>query len=334
MKNKIMIIGGHGKVGQYITRELKNCNLVLAGRNEEKMKNFLGKENIQAEIYKMDIDNIDLSKMEGVSCVIVCVDQQNTTLVEFCDKHAIDYMDVTANSDYIEKIQRLQLQGTSRILLGVGLAPGLTNLLAEKFVNIYPSAETIDIQIILGLGDKHGDAAIKWTLDNFMKDYSHKTLGKIKPFERKSAVKTNQKRLRTYNFNFVDQHMLNQKYEDKSFTTFLGFDLSSITAFVYGAKQIGVLKLLNNKKVYHFAESFLRNPKFGTDIFLVAIHSGGQVLCASGHDEGRFTGLIAAEAAKRIVTMDLKKGLLGISDIISVEEVEKNKLFGLIFTTS
>jgi short subunit dehydrogenase-like uncharacterized protein len=34
---KIMIIGGHGKVGQFITKELKNYSLILAGRNEEKM---------------------------------------------------------------------------------------------------------------------------------------------------------------------------------------------------------------------------------------------------------------------------------------------------------
>ena len=168
-KNKIMIVGGHGKVGQYITRELKGHNLILVGRKEEKIRKFLEKEKIPAEICEMDINNIDFTKMQNVFCVIVCVDQDNTLLVEYCDKNAIDYMDVTANSEYIERIQQLQLRGTSRILLGIGLAPGLTNLLAEKFVSLYPSAEKIEIQLILGLGEKHGDAAIRWTLDNFLK---------------------------------------------------------------------------------------------------------------------------------------------------------------------
>lgn len=333
IKDRIMIIGGHGKVGQYVARELRNYNLILAGRDEEKIKRFLDKEKIKAEVCKMDINNIDFANMQGICFVIVCVDQKNTLLLEFCDEHGIDYMDVTANSEYIEKIQHLRLRGTSRILLGVGLAPGLTNLLAEKFVSMYPLAENIKIQLILGLGEKHGDAAIKWTLDNFLKEYHHKTLGQIRPFELKSIVKISQKRLRTYNFNFVDQHMLNKKYTDKNFTTYLGFDLSRVTAFIYGAKSIGLLGLLKYRTIYYIAETLLRKPKFGSDIFIASITSGEQEICAYGHEEGRFTGLIAAEAAKRLVTMDLKKGLLGISDIISVEELANNKLFGLKFIT-
>ncbi len=331
-KDKIMIIGGHGKVGQYITRALKSYNLVLVGREEKKIKGFLDKEKIQAEVYEIDIDNIDFAKLRNVSCVIVCVDQESTRLVEFCDQHTIDYMDITANSEYIEKIKQLQLKGTSRILLGVGLAPGLTNLLAERFVSRYPSVETIELRLVLGLGERHGDAAIKWTLDNFLKSYSHKTLGEISPFKLKSTVKSEQKKLQTYNFNFVDQHMLNQKYLNKKFTTYLGFDQSSITTLIYIAKKIGLLSLLKLKKVYQIAETFLRNPKFGTDVFIVSVKSGEKVLVASGHGEGRFTGLIAAEVAKRLLTIDLKKGILEISNIISIDEVAQNELMGLTFT--
>ena len=125
---------------------------------------------------------------------------------------------------------------------------------------------------------------------------------------------------------------MNQTYADKSFTTYLGFDKSSVTALIYGIKKIGLLELLKFKKFYHIAENILKNPKFGTDLFIVSIQSGEKKLCALGHDEGRFTGLIASEAAKRIVTMDLRKGMLGISDIISVEEVADNEGFGLTFS--
>lgn len=328
-KNKIMIIGGHGKVGQSITKELQHYPLILAGRSKDKIRSFLDKEKIQAEICSMDIHHIDFTKLNGVGWVIVCVDQENTKLVEFCDAHGIDYMDVTANSEYIEKIQQLKLQGTSRILLGVGLAPGLTNLLAEKFIMMHPSADTINIEVILGLGEKHGEAAIQWTLDNFLKGYSHKTLGRIQPFTQKSAILTGKKRLGTYNFNFVDQHMLNLKYKGKTFTTYLGFDQSFATDVIYMANKFRLIRLLKYKRIYRMAESILRNPKYGTDIFMVTVQSGETSIRAWGHDEGRFTGLIAAEAAKRMATMELKKGLLDISDVIQVEEVADNKLFGL-----
>ena len=201
---KIMIIGGHGKVGQSITKELKNYCLILAGRNEEKMKRFIQKEQLKAEICVMDILHIDFALLQNVGWIIVCVDQENTLLVEYCDKNGIDYMDVTANSEYIDKIRRLELNGTSKILLGIGLAPGLTNLLAEQL---------------------------------------------------------------------------------------------------------------------------LRNPKFGSDIFIVSIQSGKKSLYAWGHDEGRFTGLIAAESAKRMADSTLKKGIMEISDIMTAEEIINNVCF-------
>ena len=329
VKNKIMIIGGHGKVGRSITRALKDHHLILVGRSKEKMRDFLAKENIQAETRTMNIDSIDFTALQDVFCVIVCVDQDSTTLVQYCDKHGINYMDVTANSEYIEKIQQLPLSGNSNILLGVGLAPGLTNLLAENFVQKHPSAKDIEIQLILGLGEKHGDAAIKWTLDNFIKDYSHKALGKLRPFTKKSSVMIHGKRLRTYNFNFVDQHMLNRAYPDKYFTTYLGFDQSFVTSFIYGLKKIGLLQLLHVKNIYSITETFFRNPKFGTDVFIASVLAQGHVLCAMGQDEGRFTGLIAGEVAKRFVSMDLKGGMLGIADVIGLDEVIENEMFGL-----
>lgn len=329
LKKKIMIIGGHGKVGQYITRELKHYNLILVGRNEDKIKRFLNKEKIQAKTCSMDIHKIDFTKLDDVGWVIVCVDQTNTKLIEFCDTHGMDYMDVTANSEYIERIQQLKLRGTSKILLGVGLAPGLTNLLAEKFIIMHPSADTINIELILGLGEKHGNAAIRWTLDNFLKSYEHKTLGYIRPFTQKNAIYTGEKNLRTYNFNFVDQHMLNRKYKDKTFTTYLGFDQSIVTKVIYMANKLRLLKLLKYKPIYHVAEEVLRNPIFGTDLFIATVQSGENAISAWGHDEGRFTGLIAAEAAKKMATKELNSGLLGISDVIRIEDVANDELFGL-----
>ncbi len=138
-----------------------------------------------------------------------------------------------------------------------------------------------------------------------------------------------QKQFYSFNFNFVDQHMLNNKYNDKIFTTYLGFDQSIITVFLYWANRLGLLRLLKYKKIYNMAEQLLRNPKIGSDIFIVSIQSGKKSLYAWGHDEGRFTGLIAAESAKRMTDPTLRKGILEISDIINIEDIVDNDLFQL-----
>ena len=75
------------------------------------------------------------------------------------------------------------------------------------------------------------------------------------------------------------------------------------------------------------AETLLRNPKIGSDIFIVSIQSGKKNLYAWGHDEGRFTGLIAAESAKRMADPTLKKGIMEISDILNIEDIVDNDLF-------
>jgi len=123
--------------------------------------------------------------------------------------------------------------------------------------------------------------------------------------------------------------MLNRAYPDKCFTTYLGFDQSLVTSLIYGLKKIGFLQLLRVKNIYGIIEMFFRNPKIGTDVFIASILSQGHVLCAMGQDEGRFSGLIAGEVAKRFVSMDLKGGLLGIADVIGLEEVVENERFGL-----
>ncbi|MBD0381473.1 hypothetical protein [Paenibacillus sedimenti] len=48
---------------------------------------------------------------------------------------------------------------------------GLTSLLARRAKNLMDETDSIDISIMLGLGDHHGKAAIEWTIDNLGMKY-------------------------------------------------------------------------------------------------------------------------------------------------------------------
>ncbi|MEC0554668.1 hypothetical protein P8853_14570 [Bacillus haynesii] len=61
----------------------------------------------------------------------------------------------------------------------VGLAPGLTNLLAQKAAQALDETSCIDIAIMLGLGDSHGKAAIEWTVDHLNMVYDVKVNGRL-----------------------------------------------------------------------------------------------------------------------------------------------------------
>ena len=97
--------------------------------------------------------------------IVLCLDLISTELVKMCLQVGIHYIDITANGDFLEELIKLNkhsLQATG--LISVGLAPGLTNLLAQQAVQDQGDVLQLDISIMLGSGEKHGPAAVDWTL--------------------------------------------------------------------------------------------------------------------------------------------------------------------------
>ena len=105
-----------------------------------------------------------------------------------------------------------QLSG-STIVLSVGLAPGLTNLLASHVKTKVEDAYHIDIFIMLGLGEEHGEAAVRWTVENLATEFwmqEGEELRKKKSFleSRKTVFPDGLGRRKGYRFNFSDQHVI------------------------------------------------------------------------------------------------------------------------------
>lgn len=317
MRNKIAVIGGHGQVGQYIVSALKDKPLVLMGRSEIKMKDFLEKKSFNFEVRVMDINQIDTSLFEDIYAVMVCVDQKTTRLAEYCEEHAILYMDVTANSDYINTLQTLNIKKTT-ILIGVGIAPGLSNLLAQKILSEHQSSE-LSLEVILGLGDQHGDEAITWTIDQMLNPYQHRYHSLMRPMHKASNLIYEGKRYPTYNFNFVDQHRLNTIQDDTQVTTYFGFDIPIATHSVAFLAKTRLIYTLKWKWVQRLLRKMMKQPKFGSDQFIVQVHNQEISYTVIGHDEAQMTGRIAGLAAKRLVENIHDKGLIDLSQVVSLE---------------
>ncbi len=61
----------------------------------------------------------------------------------------------------------------SKRVIGLGLAPGVTNLAAAAYTKKEPSAQMIVIDVLLGIGDRHGEAAVRWTFEQLNRTYIH-----------------------------------------------------------------------------------------------------------------------------------------------------------------
>ena len=184
---KILIVGGYGKVGRSIAERLAPPlpgRVAISGRSLSKAQAVAGEIGHGVEGRAIDIQAASSADaLDGVVLVIVCIDQTDTRFARQCLARAIHYIDISADYGFlshVEKLDALARQNSVTALLSVGVAPGLTNLLAARVGARMARIERIDILLELGLGDHHGQAAVEWMLDNLDTEYEVKENGRPK----------------------------------------------------------------------------------------------------------------------------------------------------------
>ncbi|BCJ94307.1 hypothetical protein acsn021_18760 [Anaerocolumna cellulosilytica] len=335
MKNKIIVVGGYGSVGQIICTELAKYfpgMVYAAGRSFQKAEAFTVKS--QGAVKPMELDvtkTLDRESIEDARLIIMCLDQLDTEFVRAVFQYGIDYIDITAGSDFlieVEKLKKEAVAGGSTALLSVGLTPGLSNLMALEASCRLDYTDSIDIAIMLGLGDKHGDAAIQWTLDNMNQEFSWINHGKT---EKASSFRDKKRfyfgenlgYMRAYRFPFSDQHTIAKTLEVPVVKTRLCFDSAIITEGIALMKKIGGLSVLKNQTVRHIVEKAMENLPFGTDKYALKVEAAGKLngksvkseLLIEGQKEAEITGIVAAASARYLYEGDYPKGIYHIEQL-------------------
>ncbi|MGS2811000.1 NAD-dependent epimerase/dehydratase family protein [Nocardia sp. MW-W600-9] len=145
----VLVLGGYGAVGAHLVRLLRarGVPVLAAGRDAARADRVL------------DVTMMDsvISALEGVSIVVNCAGVEDVRLAEECACRGIVFLEISATSDYVQALEHVE----GPVVLGVGLAPGLTTLLAVDVLSRDPGP--VDIMIGLGSGEHHGAAATAWT---------------------------------------------------------------------------------------------------------------------------------------------------------------------------
>ncbi|WP_010277107.1 saccharopine dehydrogenase NADP-binding domain-containing protein [Paenibacillus senegalensis] len=340
MRNKILVIGGHGYVGQIIVKNLLKAgidHLVIGGRNTQKMQEFVQQTRKSIAYRVMDLEaGIDSGQLDDVQMIVMCVDQKNIKLVKLCIEHKIDYVDISARSETVEAIHQLAADKEVSIITNVGLAPGVTNLMVREYLQLAGREKTkVAIDIILGIGDAHGKAAVEWTFSHINDRYA--LLGEEQEVESFTEGRSVNFFLpvgkkRTYRLNFADQHTLRREYPGVAVSTYLGFDLSLVTRILHGLKKMHLLKVLQSARFISFMQKIMGHKRFGSDVFAVKVSNGGEQdsrsLVVYGYQEARVTGEVAAFVVQKLLKSPEKFGIATISAVCSLSEV-LNKLDSL-----
>jgi len=293
---RVLVLGGYGAVGREVVAELRGHvpEIVVAGRDLAKARTVDGAIPMRIDLRHDDLEEL----LAGVDAVVMCAERENVRVAEACLRRGVHYVDVSASHEIlsgIEKLDRLAVERKATAVLSVGLAPGVTNLLAREFIaesrdgNAEPGstaseatgAGPIDIGVLVGSGE-HGPSAMEWTLDS---------LGGIGESWRMRFPEPYGVR-KVHRFPFSDQYTLSDQYAlPGRVRTGLCLDSRALTV---------LLPRLARFRDVGAVRAAARRVRAGGDGFAVAVASGGSVRAFSGRRQSRATGLAAALVVRRL----------------------------------
>ncbi len=327
----ILVAGGYGEVGRLAAAELVlrfPGRVVIAGRDHAKARAAAATlEGARARGLDLDDAASVGAALTGVGVVLACVERHDTGFVEACLRRGIHYVDVTASYAFLRRVETLQLVAdTSGVaaVVSVGLVPGVTNLLARMVTRALDRTHAVDIDVMLGLGDVHGPAAIEWTLDRMHCPYE---LGqrRVTPFTDPHRVELPPLgRRTTYAFDFPDQHVVARTLGIARVQTRLCFDSAFVTWLLGLFAAIGVLRWLRWPWLRARVARIARCLPLGSATFVTRVEAhgtrDGEPARASGlvrgEGEARATAIVAALVVERILEGEPVIGVHHIDEVV------------------
>jgi saccharopine dehydrogenase-like NADP-dependent oxidoreductase len=176
----ILIVGGYGTVGQRIAADLAPDTpgrIVVAGRSGERATAFAATLGYGARGRPIDVaDSVSIeAALDGVSLVVSCIDQREPHLLRAAIAHGLAYTDITPHLMQRRPTEAMQIDAAhtgARILLGAGLAPGISSMFARLGANQVGDVDRIESSVLLSIGDVFGPASRSYILDEIILPYT------------------------------------------------------------------------------------------------------------------------------------------------------------------
>lgn len=333
-----LVVGGYGSVGRVICRELAGSHehpdaVRVAGRDRRSAELLADRLGGHAEGVRLDVgDRASFDRvLADVDRVVVCVDQADTAFVEACIDRGVDYVDVTASDEFLRRVERLDDHASaagSTVLLSVGLAPGLTNLLAAHAAEQLDAVTSIHVGVLLGLGEAFGPAASRWTLERIGRPFEPERGdpdGPVRGFTEPRTVSFPTFGRRTaYRFDVADQHVLARTLGVPEVATRLCFDSRAVTWLASALARSGTFpRLLDAVGPDRLARSLEAVP-IGSGEFAIVVAVSGTIDASAryrsasntGSEQSRATGLVAARTVEILASDELPSGVHHSHEVI------------------
>ena len=286
----VLVVGGYGAVGRHAADGLRGepgVEVIVAGRHPSP----------DSSAVRLDVGDAAAlaASLDGVDAVLMCAERDNAAVARACFERGVHYVDVSASPGVlteIEGLDELARHHRATAVLSVGLAPGVTNLLARHVMDMSGVSE-VDIGVLIGAGEHHGPAAIAWTLDGLGELDGSWTMPFPAPFGDRTV----------HRFPFSDQSTLPATLGITAARTGLALDSRLTTALIAAAGRPAVARFLRRPRVRAALLAALARIHLGSDGFAVVARAGTVRASFGGRSQSRATGLVAAALVLRLDTM-------------------------------
>ena len=341
-ENLVLIVGGYGNVGQHIARLLAEDlgnHLLIGGRDIHHATRFAATLPDCASARRIDIDDPETyaSALTGVVAVIMCLDTTELAFPHACINRSIRYIDISASYEVIERLSFLHdlaAANQTTIVCSVGLAPGLTNLMAKACVrSIDAFVSSIAVHLLFGMGDHHGKAALEWLVDRLHRPFEiglSDARREVRPFEERTRAPFPPPfgERTTYRFDFSDQHTLSQTLGVPNVSTWTTYDRATPARLLSRLSRLGVLRWTRFRAIRRLALLLLRAMPVGSDRFAVTVTATSKddsqtiIATASGRKEAQATAVVAAETLRRVLSTIPGPGVFQLDELYDLADFE------------
>ena len=195
----ILVVGGYGVIGRRVAAQLAARfpdRVLIAGRDEQRalaLCRELGHGTRARRIDVEDAASVGLA-LDGVGTVMTCVAQRELHLLRTSTTRGVAYTDIAPRLAFWRGAEEMAAEARrtgARIVLGAGLSPGISNMMARQLAKAVGRVDRIETAILLSLGDEYGPDSLHHVLEAVTEPFNVVEEGRsheVVPFSRGKCI--------------------------------------------------------------------------------------------------------------------------------------------------
>jgi saccharopine dehydrogenase-like NADP-dependent oxidoreductase len=144
--------------------------VVIAGRDPEKAAALCREIGNGTRPRRIDVDDLGTipAALEKVATVMTCVAQRELHLLRSAIERGVAYTDVAPRLAFWQGAEQMATEAKrtgARVVLGAGLSPGISNMMAARLAERLGRVDRIETSLLLSLGDEYGPDSVHHVLE-------------------------------------------------------------------------------------------------------------------------------------------------------------------------